>query len=103
MRNFSEGQKVRCYGELRLANKVKEMVHPECEFIDRNNIKKLDEYLTPVYPITEGLQQHRIRNIVRQSLAMLKSGKISFPEILPKKILENYIIDQDKKLPSYLS
>lgn len=90
MRNFSEGQKVRCYGELRLANKVKEMVHPECEFIDRNNIKKLDEYLTPVYPITEGLQQHRIRNIVRQSLAMLKSGKISFPEILPKKILEKY-------------
>ena len=90
MRNFSEGQKVRCYGELRLANKVKEMVHPECEFIDRNNIKKLDEYLTPVYPITEGLQQHRTRNIVRQSLAMLKSGKISFPEILPKKILEKY-------------
>lgn len=90
MRNFSEGQKVRCYGELRLANKVKEMVHPECEFIDRNNIKKLDEYLTPVYPITEGLQQHKIRNIVRQSLAMLKSGKISFPEILPKKILEKY-------------
>ena len=90
MRNFSEGQKVRCYGELRLANKVKEMVHPECEFIDRNNIKKLDEYLTPVYPITEGLQQHRIRNIVRQSLAMLKSGKIFFPEILPKKILEKY-------------
>ena len=90
MRNFSEGQKVRCYGELRLANKVKEMVHPECEFVDRNNIKKLDEYLTPVYPITEGLQQHRIRNIVRQSLAMLKSGKISFPEILPKKILEKY-------------
>ena len=90
MRNFSEGQKVRCYGELRLANKVKEMVHPECELIDQNNIKKLDEYLTPVYPITEGLQQHRIRNIVRQSLAMLKSGKISFPEILPKKILEKY-------------
>ena len=90
MRNFSEGQKVRCYGELRLANKVKEMVHPECEFIDRNNIKKLDEYLTPVYPITEGLQQHRIRNIVRQSLVMLESGKISFPEILPKKILEKY-------------
>lgn len=90
MRNFSEGQKVRCYGELRLANKAKEMVHPECEFVDRNNIKKLDEYLTPVYPITEGLQQHRIRNIVRQSLAMLKSGKISFPEILPKKILEKY-------------
>ncbi len=101
MRNFSEGQKVRCYGELRLANKVKEMVHPECEFIDRNNIKKLDEYLTPVYPITEGLQQHRIRNIVKQSLAMLKSGKISFPEILPKKILEKYnLVDINSALLS---
>ncbi len=90
MRNFSEGKTVRCYGELRLANKVKEMIHPECEFIDQNNIKKLEENLTPVYPITEGLQQHRIRNFIKQSLEMLKSEKIFFPEILPKKILEKY-------------
>ena len=90
MQNFSEGKIVRCYGELRLANKVKEMIHPECEFIDQNNIKKLEENLTPVYPITEGLQQHRIRNFIKQSLEMLKSEKIFFPEILPKKILEKY-------------
>ena len=90
MKNFSEGKTVRCYGELRLANKVKEMIHPECEFIDQNNIKKLEENLTPVYPITEGLQQHRIRNFIKQSLEMLKSEKIFFPEILPKKILEKY-------------
>ena len=90
MQNFSEGKIVRCYGELRLANKVKEMIHPECEFIDQNNIKKLEENLTPVYPITEGLQQHRIRNFIKQSIEMLKSEKIFFPEILPKKILEKY-------------
>ncbi len=90
MKNFSEGKTVRCYGELRLANKVKEMIHPECEFIDQNNIKKLEENLTPVYPITEGLQQHRIRNFIKQSLEMLKSEKIFFPEIFPKKILEKY-------------
>ncbi len=90
MKNFSEGKTVRCYGELRLANKVKEMIHPECEFIDQNNIKKLEENLTPVYPITEGLHQHRIRNFIKQSLEMLKSEKIFFPEILPKKILEKY-------------
>ena len=35
------------------------MIHPECEFIDQNNIKKLEENLTPVYPITEGLQQNK--------------------------------------------
>ena len=31
-----------------------------------------------------------IRNFIKQSLEMLKSEKIFFPEILPKKILEKY-------------
>ena len=44
---------VRCFGELRLANNVKEVVHPECQFFE-NERPPLDEFLTPVYPLTEG-------------------------------------------------
>ena len=88
--NFIIGRHVRCFGELRVANKIKEIVHPECQFFDIDNTPDLDEYLTPIYPITEGLHQYSIRNFIKQSLALLKSDKIYFPEILPKKILEKY-------------
>ena len=90
MKNFSVGKKIRCYGELREVNNVKEMIHPECEFFESNEIPELNKFLTPVYPITEGLYQFRIRNFIQQSLELLKTKKIYFPEILPKKVLEKY-------------
>ena len=90
MKNFSLGRKIRIYGELRLANKVKEMIHPECDFIDEKNAPELDQFLTPVYPITEGLHQKSIRNFIKQTLLLLKNKKIFFPEILPKKILDRF-------------
>jgi ATP-dependent DNA helicase RecG len=65
-------------------------VHPECNFFDQDNIPLLDKYLTPIYPTTEGLYQSSIRNFVKQTLVFLRSEKIFFPEILPKKILEKY-------------
>ena len=90
MKNFSVGKKIRCYGELREVNNVKEMIHPECEFFESNEIPELNKFLTPVYPITEGLYQFRIRNFIQQSLELLKTKKIYFPEVLPKKVLEKY-------------
>ena len=77
MKNFSLGRKIRIYGELRLANKVKEMIHPECDFIDEKNAPELDQFLTPVYPITEGLHQKSIRNFIKQTLLLLKNKKRS--------------------------
>jgi ATP-dependent DNA helicase RecG len=90
MANFSEGRLIRCFGELRFSNKIKEMVHPECQFFSPDSIPELDEYLTPIYPITDGLHQFSIRNFIKQSLCLLKSNKISFPEILSKNILNKY-------------
>ena len=90
MANFSEGRLIRCFGELRFSNKIKEMVHPECQFFSPDSIPELDKYLTPIYPITDGLHQFSIRNFIKQSLCLLKSNKISFPEILSKNILNKY-------------
>ena len=90
MTNFSLGRPVRCFGEIRNNNQMKEIVHPECNFFDRDNVPPLDRYLTPIYPTTEGLYQSSIRNFIKQTLELLKSKKIFFPEILPKQILEKY-------------
>ena len=89
MSNFSVGKNVRCFGELRAASNTKEVVHPECLFYDK--IKPpIDEFLTPVYPLTEGLYQHSLRNFIKQSLGFLKSGKIILPELLPTNVLKKY-------------
>ena len=89
MSNFSVGKNVRCFGELRAASNTKEVVHPECLFYDK--IKPpIDEFLTPVYPLTEGLYQHSLRNFIKQSLGFLKSGKIILPELLPANVLKKY-------------
>ena len=101
MANFSEGRSIRCFGELRFSNKIKEMIHPECQFFSQDNIPELEDSLTPIYPITDGLHQYSIRNFIKQSLALLKSNKISFPEILPKKILDKYnLVDINSALLS---
>ena len=88
--NFTIGSNVRCYGEIRVSNKVKEIVHPECQFFKKNNIPALEEYLTPIYPVTDGLHQNSLRRIIKQSLVLLKNKKISFPELLPKELLKKY-------------
>tara|TARA_Y100000768_G_scaffold7997_2_gene5565 strand:- start:1923 stop:3986 length:2064 start_codon:yes stop_codon:yes gene_type:complete len=87
--NFSVGKNVRCFGELRVASNTKEVVHPECLFYDKER-PPLDEFLTPVYPLTEGLHQYSLRNFIKQSLSFLKSGKIVLPELLPDKVLKKY-------------
>ena len=89
MSNFSIGRNVRCFGELRVASNTKEVVHPECLFFDKEK-PPLDEFLTPVYPLTEGLHQYSLRNFIKQSLSFLKSGKIVLPELLPDKVLKKY-------------
>ena len=89
IKNFTIGKNVRCFGELRLANNVKEVVHPECQFFE-NERPPLDEFLTPVYPLTEGLHQYSLRNYIKQSIELLKIGKIHLPELLPKKVLDKY-------------
>ena len=76
--------------KIRVSNKVKEIVHPECQFFKKNDIPVLEEYLTPIYPVTDGLHQNSLRRIIKQSLVLLKNKKISFPELLPKEVLEKY-------------
>ena len=90
MNKFKIGRKIRCYGEIRFINNAKEIIHPEYQIFEGENLPALDEYLTPVYPVTEGLHQNSLRNFINQSLLLLKTKKIVFPEILPKKVLDKY-------------
>lgn len=90
IKNFEIGASIRCYGDVRNINNIKEIIHPEYQFFDKKYPPELDDYFTPVYPLTDGLHQSSLRNFIKQSLALLKSKEILFPEILSKEILKKY-------------
>jgi ATP-dependent DNA helicase RecG len=57
-----------------------EIYHPEYRAITGDEPPPVDETLTPVYPLTEGLTQARLRQLCMQTLTML--GPTSLPDWL---------------------
>ena len=76
---------VRCFGQIRKTTSGLEMIHPEYQIIDPENPQPLETGLTPIYPSTEGLQQGRLRKIIR---AALNQQIDSIPELLPRSIIK---------------
>lgn len=73
---FQRGVRVQCFGEARRTKRGFEMVHPEYRILAEEQNTASQDKLTPVYSTTEGLQQGRLRNLVGQALARLRSHGI---------------------------
>lgn len=65
---LSPGARIRAWGEVRRGSSGVEMYHPEYRLIDAGAPPPLADRLTPVYPITNGLQQTRLRQLIAQAL-----------------------------------
>lgn len=78
------GAKLRCYGEVRQGKYGLELYHPEYQHLDNNNPPNLEQTLTPVYPLTEGITQIRIRDLCRQALGLMDKNGIK--ELLPETL-----------------
>ena len=68
IKNFEIGASIRCYGDVRNINNIKEIIHPEYQFFDKKYPPELDDYFTPVYPLTDGLHQSSLRNFIKKKL-----------------------------------
>jgi ATP-dependent DNA helicase RecG len=74
---LARGARLRCYGEARLGPGGLEIVHPEYRILGRpESAEAPAEGLTPVYPVTEGIQQGRMRNLTALALTELRSGTL---------------------------
>jgi len=85
-KSFTEGTLIQCFGEVRWGMNSLEMVHPEYIFPETANKSLIESYITPVYPLTEGLQQHSLRKIILQALDFFQHGKIPLEDFIPEKI-----------------
>jgi ATP-dependent DNA helicase RecG len=65
--NLARGTRVRCFGEVRRGPLGLEMVHPEYRRLSLA-AAPLEETLTPIYPLTEGVPQGRLRALVAEAL-----------------------------------
>jgi len=81
---LKDGARIRCFGEGRWGKSGVELYHPEYEIIQAGN-KDLADRLTPIYPITDGLHQARLRSMAEQALALLAKSK-ALPDLLPESL-----------------
>jgi len=79
---LAKGAKVRCFGEVRPGPAGLEMVHPEYRVLRAGKEEPLEQALTPIYPLTEGITQQRLRGLILQALQLLGSQPLE--ELIPE-------------------
>ena len=81
---------LRCYGNARIGRLGQiEMVHPEYQLISEPGVLAMTEGLTAVYPATEGIGQHLLRQLSTAALNVLNKGG-TLPELLPESLGEKF-------------
>ena len=72
---LARGTRLRCFGEVRRGPQGLEMVHPEYRRMSGEEVPP-EETLTPIYPLTEGLPQGRLRALMAQALHELDTAAV---------------------------
>lgn len=97
---LAPGKRIRCFGEARPGPNGLEMVHPEYRASGNDGLQPTDTHLTPVYPMTEGLQQNKLRKLMEQALSWLDTGHIE--ELLPASVRSYWKLPELKAALRYL-
>jgi ATP-dependent DNA helicase RecG len=74
--NLARGTRLRAFGEVRRGPLGLEIVHPEYRRLSEA-AAPLEETLTPIYPLTEGVPQARLRGLISQALEVLAHGGLT--------------------------
>ena len=91
---------VTCFGDIRMGSAGMEMVHPEYRVLRSQQKPEIEDALTPIYPMTEGVQQGRLRNFVAQALTMMH--KEAPTELLPTEVLQRLSLPNLSDALNYL-
>lgn len=86
-KQFQKGTLVRCYGEARPGASGLELYHPEYNLVQANKPPELADHLTPVYPLTDGLTQNRLRQLIGLALQELRQTEVT--DWLPQHLFPN--------------
>ena len=73
--NLARGTRLRCFGEVRRGPLGLEMVHPEYRRL-LGDASPLEDTLTPIYPLTAGVPQGRLRALIAAALRELDGSAL---------------------------
>src|SRR5688572_12152809 len=94
------GARLKCFGEVRRGKHGPEIVHPEYRDATAPDRQAVEDALTPIYPVTEGVQQGRLRNLTAQALAAMADGEL--PDLLPREIVRELALPGLHEALSYV-
>ena len=81
-RNFVPGRWVRAYGTVRLGKQGPEIIHPEYRLAETAAELRAEDTLTPCYPLTAGVTQLRLRQLIDRALLIAETSD-EFRQPLP--------------------
>ena len=87
-KQLEQSGRVRCFGEIRRGSTGFEMYHPEYTVLSDDDPLEGTDQLTPIYPLTEGITQTKIRQICEQALERLTPYNLR--EWLPDSIRQQF-------------
>jgi len=88
---YKSGGHLRCFGEVRAGYKGLEMVHPSCQRIRQAQMGMVEQQtLTPVYPSSSSIKQHRWLQLTDQALTLLRSDQLKLTELLPPDVRQRF-------------
>lgn len=70
---LAPGAHLRCYGDIRLGKNGLELYHPEYTLVTPGQALPVETHLTPIYPLTEGISQVRMRKVVQAAVALMRT------------------------------
>ncbi len=72
------GARLRCFGEVRRGAMQLEMIHPEYEVlnVDQIALPETEQHLTPLYHATDGLAQKSLRQLTDRALERLAQAQV---------------------------
>jgi len=81
-RQFTVGNRLRCFGEVRFGPEGFEMAHPQCRSVREGAEPPLPDHLSPVYPTTAGLGQQRLATLVMDTVERALDGRLALDDVL---------------------
>ncbi len=88
--SFVTGMRCRCFGTVRRGAAGLELYHPEYKVFDTEP-PPLPDTLTPIYPLTEGISQNRLRQLIVQTLSLANDESI--PQLIELKTASAKLLD----------
>ena len=82
---LARGTRLRCFGEIRRGHDGPEIVHPEYRRVGGEG-GATEDTLTPIYPLTEGVQQGRLRQLT--GIALHEPSHRTVRDWIPPAVLD---------------